>query len=41
MLYRIDVYIVDVTREIALVTDRVLPIAALPDASLSLGSAAT
>jgi len=40
MLYRIEVDVVDVTSEIRVVTDGVLPIAALPNPLLAFGDLA-
>ena len=40
MLDRIDMNVVDVTSQIVLIADRVLPITPLPDATLPLGGAA-
>jgi hypothetical protein len=40
MLDRIDVNVIDVTGEVALVSNGVLPIAPLPDATFALGGAA-
>jgi hypothetical protein len=40
MLDRIDMDVVDVTSQIVLIADRVLPITPLPDATLPLGGTA-
>jgi hypothetical protein len=40
VLHRIEMDVIDVTREIAFVAQRVLPITALPDAALALAAAA-
>ena len=40
MLQRIDVDMIDVTHEVVLIANGVLPIAALPDSALALGGSA-
>ena len=40
MLDRIDMDVVDVTRQVLLIANSVLPITSLPDAALALGGAA-
>jgi hypothetical protein len=40
MLHRIDMNVIDVTRQIILIANGMLPVAPLPDATLPFGGAA-